>query len=161
MGGSIRLVSTLGSGAVFIVDLPLPEDESRAEPAPSDTLAGPERPILVVEDDGDTLEAAVEILRSAGYRISTAADGWQALESVRQERPRLIVLDLSMPVMDGRQFLTELRRDRRLSSIPVVLMSADGHLKDKATALGSVAYVEKPVDMDLLLATVERHTRLH
>lgn len=161
MGGTIRLVSALGSGSMFVVELPLPENSGNGEPIPSDLPIGPERPILIVEDDGDTLEAASEVLQSAGYRVSGAVDGWQALEAVRRERPRLIVLDLTMPVMDGRQFLVELRRDRKLCGIPVVLMSADRELKRASNDLGGVAYVEKPVDMDLLLATVERHGRIH
>ena len=81
--------------------------------------------VLVVEDDPNTLESVRDILLSAGYGVDTATTGRDALGRLLDEKqPEVIVLDIRMPVMDGRQFLTIVRAYHRLASIPVIVLTA-------------------------------------
>lgn len=117
------------------------------------------RRILIVEDDKDLLEALSEILRDEGYVVAGAVHGLEALQLLRGdfERPALILLDLTMPVMNGWQFRAHQRRDPDLSGIPVVVLSAGDHLADQMESLEIHEYVRKPIDLVHLLATIERH----
>jgi DNA-binding response OmpR family regulator len=81
--------------------------------------------ILVVDDDADTLDSVRDILAHAGFGVDTAATGRDALGKLLDEKqPAVIVLDIRMPVMDGRQFLTVVRAYHRLASIPVIVLTA-------------------------------------
>lgn len=117
------------------------------------------RRILIVEDDRDLREALSEILRDEGYVVAGAVHGLEALQLLRGdfERPALILLDLTMPVMNGWQFRAHQRRDPDLSGIPVVVLSAGDHLAEQMESLEIQEYVRKPIDLVRLLATIERH----
>jgi CheY-like chemotaxis protein len=118
------------------------------------------RPILVVEDDTDIREALMGILAEEGYAVLGAADGRQALDVLRDgARPTLILLDLMMPFMNGWQFRAEQKLDAALSDIPVVVISADANVKQKAESLDAVGYLKKPVELDALLEVVQRFGR--
>ena len=85
----------------------------------------PKTTVLVVEDDPNTLESVRDILLRAGYGVDTATTGRDALGRLLDEKqPEVIVLDIRMPVMDGRQFLTVVRAYHRLASIPVIVLTA-------------------------------------
>jgi two-component system chemotaxis response regulator CheY len=113
--------------------------------------------ILLVEDDYDVREALVETLRDRGYEVETAGDGEQALKVLRQGlRPGLILLDLMMPRMNGSEFRVVQRTDPELSSLPVVLLSADGRLDEKAQSLKVAGAIRKPIDLDQLFGVIER-----
>ena len=113
--------------------------------------------VLVVEDDRDCLDAVCELLRFEGYRTVAATSGREALDYLRgPERPELL-LDLMMPVMSGWQLLASLRQTAGLAAVPVVLLSADADLKQRARELGVAGYVRKPVDVETLLNVVRRH----
>ena len=114
--------------------------------------------ILVVEDRAPTADALRVLLEVEGYRVACAANGRQALDYLDAgHRPFVILLDLNMPVMDGRQLRSEMGRDPALASIPVIVVSADGSVRQKAASLGAADYLETPVEVDKLLAVVERH----
>src|SRR6266542_337059 len=118
------------------------------------------RRILIVEDDADLREALSEVLSDEGYAVTSAADGQEALDRLRRElRPSLILLDLTMPVMNGWQFRAEQRRDPDLSGIPVVVLSAGDHLAEQMGPLGIQEYVRKPIELDHLLAAIGRRCR--
>ena len=111
--------------------------------------------ILIVEDDDATREAMKALLERDGYRVVTAADGQEGIEQLRGGlEPSLILLDLSMPRMDGFQFRREQVQDSRLALIPVVVHSAGAAAERGTLALGAAAYLEKPVDVERLLALV-------
>jgi CheY-like chemotaxis protein len=113
--------------------------------------------ILLVEDDHDVREALGETLRDRGYDVQTATDGQNALEVLRGGlRPGLILLDLMMPRMSGTEFRTVQRADPALSAFPVVLLSADASMEDKAQALKVDGAIRKPIDLDQLFSTIER-----
>ena len=115
------------------------------------------RTILVVDDDFDVREALCDVLREEGFSVDAAADGVEALDYLRShEAPRLILLDLMMPRMDGAQFRTEQRRDPSISAVPVVLLSADTRIVEMTTTLAASGYLKKPVDLHRLLDTVKR-----
>lgn len=113
--------------------------------------------ILLVEDDYDVREALVETLGDRDYAVHSAADGEQALKLLRGGlRPGLILLDLMMPRMSGSEFRMVQMDDPELSSIPVVLLSADGRMEEKAQALKVDGAVRKPIDLNELFAVIER-----
>jgi CheY-like chemotaxis protein len=116
------------------------------------------RSILIVEDDSDLRQALSEVLRDEGYSVAMAADGREALDRLRRDlRPSLILLDLTMPVMNGWQFRAEQRQDPALSAIPVVVLSAGEHLAEQMVPLGIDDYVAKPIELNHLLQTIERY----
>ncbi len=113
--------------------------------------------ILVVEDDGATRESLGLILGAQGYGVLGAANGQEALGLLRSgPHPNLILLDLMMPVMDGWQFRREQERDAALAAIPVVVLSADGSVRQKAAALHATDYLQKPVEVESLLETIQK-----
>ena len=114
--------------------------------------------ILLVEDDYDVREALAETLREEGYSVDCAVDGQEALDLLRRQMPlpRLILLDLMMPRMSGADFRAAQRADPILSSVPVVVLSADARMAEKARLLDAVGAIRKPIDVDDLLGTIKR-----
>src|SRR5215208_6847382 len=113
--------------------------------------------ILVVEDDVDIQTALSSILRDVGYEVSCAGDGREALDRLRAGlRPAVILLDLMMPVMDGVEFRTNQLRDPALAHIPIVLLTADGRIREVARTLNAAAAFAKPFELVDLLAAVAR-----
>jgi len=114
-----------------------------------------DKTVLVVDDEPDVRGYLSQILRDAGFNVRTAADGIEALEMIRGEPPDFISLDLVMPRKSGQKLLYELRRDRMLSRIPVLIVTAhardelgEGDLKDivdSRVISGPGVYLEKPV----------------
>ena len=99
--------------------------------------------VLVVDDDADVRALVSELLTRAGYEVSEAPNGREALKSLFDERPDLVLLDISMPELDG---WATLDRIRELSDVPVVMLSALGAELEKVRALraGADDYVTKP-----------------
>ena len=115
--------------------------------------------VLVVEDTAIAREPLVKLLGYEGYRAIGVTNGQEALELLRAgPRPAIILLDLVMPVMDGWEFLRQRERDPSLASIPVVVVSAGDPGLARATALGAVAFLQKPVDPGNLASEVRRRT---
>ncbi|MBV8774227.1 MAG: response regulator [Deltaproteobacteria bacterium] len=121
--------------------------------------------ILLVEDDHSAREALHEILNHAGYSVLPAENGKRALESVEATGawPRLILLDLAMPVMDGVTFLSEVPRYAKLARVPVIVMSGDSKASRlRSERAGNVMEVlAKPVDLSRMMELVKRHAVGH
>lgn len=114
--------------------------------------------ILIVEDENPIRDVITEILEDEGYRVASATNGLEALTYLQQHtHPRLILLDLGMPIMTGWEFREHQQRDPRLADIPVVIMSALPDLYRKAAALQVADCLDKPVNIDTLLGTVARY----
>jgi CheY-like chemotaxis protein len=115
--------------------------------------------VFIVEDDFDIREVLSELLTDEGYAVAGAANGRDALQSLTggAPQPKLILLDLMMPVMSGSEFIAEQRRRAELAAIPVVVVSADSNLQQKAASLGANGSLRKPIEIDRLLATVKRY----
>ena len=110
--------------------------------------------ILVVEDDEDVREAMVAFLQMKGYSVASACNGKEALDYLfAAPAPDLIITDLAMPVMDGRQFRREQLKDARIAAIPMLVITA---MADR-THIDASEILLKPVDADLLLTAVSRH----
>jgi len=113
--------------------------------------------VLIVEDEDDIRELLAGLLEADGYRVLRARNGQEALALLHgPRRPCLIVLDLMMPVMDGRAFLRARRADPAASRLPVIIITAYGQDVDFA-GLGAAGLVPKPFDLDALLAMVAAH----
>jgi len=112
--------------------------------------------ILIVDDDPKALLLMEAILESHGYDLVFQNDGKQVIQVAKQEKPDLIFLDIMMPVFDGYLILTEIRDDKALRRIPVVMVTALGQdiNKEIAKTCGASAYITKPIDKKVLLETI-------
>jgi len=114
--------------------------------------------VLVVEDDPAIREYIAFVLDDAGYAQAWAANGQEALAYLRSHpAPVLILLDLMMPIMDGRAFRAEQQRDPALAGIPVVMLTASTNGDTSARELGVAGYIPKPMLPDQIVATVARY----
>ena len=121
-------------------------------------MAGHRHTVLLVEDDVEAREPLEELLRLEGLEVQIAGDGAEAHERLRGgARPCVILLDLRMPGMDGYEFRAEQMRDPALARIPVVVLSADALVDEKALQLGIEDYLRKPVDIDQFIAAIDSH----
>jgi len=112
------------------------------------------RRILVVDDDVDLREFLSAVLKADGYDVLTAENGAAALSVLRRVVPDLIVLDLTMPVMNGWQFREAQTAIPQYARIPTICLSGYQAARRQAAALGMNACVQKPFDMDELLEIV-------
>jgi CheY-like chemotaxis protein len=110
---------------------------------------------LIVDDSWDNRVIYAEFLTFRGYRVAEAVDGLEALDKVLALQPDLVVLDLSMPGMDGRETTRRLKADPLTRAIPILVLTGRLHLKDAALAAGADAYVAKPCLPDELIAEIE------
>ncbi|WP_426755767.1 response regulator [Myxococcus sp. Y35] len=108
--------------------------------------------LLIVDDELAIVEALQDILSVEGYDIVTAFNGAEGLHRMADAKPDLVLLDLMMPVMDGREMLRRMREDDSLRGIPVVVMSA-GRISDEERR-SSARFLAKPFELDVLLDTI-------
>ena len=115
-----------------------------------------QRTIMVVEDDVDISDAIAATLEDRGYAVIVAMNGEDALHKLREtdKLPRMILLDLMMPVMDGWQFRAAQLDDPMLAEVPVVLLSAHINVRKAADELRALAWLKKPIDLRTLLNVV-------
>ena len=120
-----------------------------------------EQRILVVDDDEDILALLCLVLETEGYRPIPARVGLDAIEFLNErDPPSLILLDIMMPRMNGEELVYALKASSRLSAIPVVVMSGDNKAPEKTRACRAHGCLVKPVDLDVLLRTVQQFTSL-
>jgi CheY-like chemotaxis protein len=111
-------------------------------------------PLLIVEDDEAVRQVMREVLEERGYVVASASNGREALNMLQHEpRPRLILLDLMMPVMNGWELLRELRQSAELAGIPVVVLSTLG----RAGTPSDVPAMPKPLNSEALVRLVEEY----
>ena len=113
--------------------------------------------ILVVDDDESARLVLCACLEECGYDVSCARNGREALDLLRGgKHPTLILLDLGMPVMDGKEFLDRQRQDAAIAGIPVFLLSGSPDLAEIAAACKAAGYFRKPFLYVHLLEAVRR-----
>jgi CheY-like chemotaxis protein len=115
--------------------------------------------ILVVDDEEDVRTYLLTVFADAGARICEAADGREALEVARRQRPSLITLDLSMPGADGVDAFCELRADEELCDTPVCIVTGHPEFRKviyERPVAAPEGYLNKPVDEAALVTTVRR-----
>ena len=112
--------------------------------------------VLVVDDEPQVVWMLQFSLEAEGYQTLSARDGRSALEEVREHHPRVVLLDIMMPVMDGWAFLEELQEIPQEERPRVIVVSARSSLRDRAKAaeLGADAFVAKPFNVDDLLVVL-------
>ena len=111
--------------------------------------------ILIADDHDDNRELLQLLLTAAGYEVWEARNGHECLELARNRPPDLIVMDLSMPVLDGWGVLRELRADQRTLKIPCMAVTAHADLeRNEALKTGFIAYVSKPYTAETLLNAI-------
>jgi signal transduction histidine kinase len=154
-GGTVEALSEgPGRGTEFVVRLPLrlpPIVDGHAPAAP--VAASPSRRrILVVDDNVDAAEALGELLRDYGHEVATAHDGPQALDHARLHRPEIVLLDISMPEMDGYEVAKRIRGELGLGDAILVALSGYGEDRHRRLAreAGFDQHVTKPVDASRL-----------
>jgi CheY-like chemotaxis protein len=119
-------------------------------------VLNPPATILVVEDSADVRELLVSLLTRSGYMIDSAPNGKAALELLQVQRPDLILLDLSMPIMDGWQTLAAIRAlpDGAQRIVAALTAHALPHERDEGLRRGFQAYITKPIDIRGFLQTI-------
>lgn len=111
--------------------------------------------ILIADDHDDNRELLQLLLSGAGYNVLEARDGSECLAIARDQTPDVILIDLSMPVLDGWGVIEELKADQHTRTIPCVAVTAHAELdRNEALETGFSAYVSKPFSSDHLLKTI-------
>lgn len=113
--------------------------------------------LLIVEDDDDNRVMVATLLAIRGYSAVTATNGCEALVLAREHRPCLILLDLMMPVMDGREFRLAQLADPAIADIPVLCLSGHHDASAIARSLKAVGCVQKPVVAEILLDMIQEY----
>lgn len=116
---------------------------------PSPAPGNMSKRILIVEDNPDNRILITDILSSLDYEVLVATDGESGVALAQSERPDLILMDLSLPKMDGWTAATEIKRDASLAHIPVIALTAHAMVGDRERALkaGCDDYISKPIDL--------------
>ncbi|MES2265538.1 MAG: response regulator [Bacteroidota bacterium] len=116
------------------------------------------RRILAVDDDHDILEVLQFILEDSGYEVETLSDGHKLMTTIQEKHPDLILLDIMLGNMDGRELCKEVKRQISTHNIPVIMISASHNV---GTTLnqenGPNDFIEKPFDINVLLNSVKKH----
>jgi signal transduction histidine kinase/ActR/RegA family two-component response regulator len=166
MGGSIEVESKAGEGSTFTVDLARGEPVAVAatdgdeQELVSERRYDGERRVLYIEDTVANINLIEEILQSRpSVKLLPAGMGQLGLDLAAEHRPDLILLDLHLPDIGGKEVLTRLRADQRTRDIPVVILSADATERSREPLLenGARAYLTKPIGVRQLLGVVDEH----
>jgi CheY-like chemotaxis protein len=114
--------------------------------------------VLLVEDQEDNRDMLSRRLKKRGYEVTIAVDGAEGVEKARSEAPDLILMDMSLPVMDGWEATRILKAEDGTRSIPVVALTAHAMSTDREKAFGAGcdAYETKPIELPRLLETMEK-----
>lgn len=116
--------------------------------------------VLIVDDDPDIREVLSDLLTSEGFSVASASNGERALTWLKTSgRPSVILLDLMMPVMNGKTFRSEQLRDTELAQVPVVVMSASENLLGLNGEFEGLPRLAKPLEVDDLIDVIGRHCR--
>ncbi|MBC7700002.1 ATP-binding protein [Aquabacterium sp.] len=169
MGGDVHVDSQDGLGSLFWFELTLPW----VDPAPSTASAaptlpavtgylGPRRKLLIADDVPANRTMLIDLLRPLGFETLEANNGQAALEQVHAAAPDLILMDVSMPVMDGLEAIRQLRQSTTTQSLPIIALSANASNADRTQALqaGANGFMTKPFERAILLAQLGIHLSL-
>ena len=166
MGGDIEVRSEIGEGSLFWFELDLPVIEGRVPDAAAVRAVigyeGQRRRVLIVDDVPQNRAMLMDALSALGFEVFDAGDGQEGLDLAGRVRPDLIVMDITMPVMDGLEATRRIRATPALAQIPIISVTASATPADEARsrAAGADAFVPKPIAMNLLLRLIGKHLHL-
>jgi CheY-like chemotaxis protein len=168
MGSEIKVESISGEGSTFSFEVELPEEKDWAADSrvvSQGTIlgyAGKRRKILLIDDRWENRSVLLNLLEPIGFKIIEASDGQEGLQQVLQTAPDLIITDLSMPVMDGFEFLHSLRSHRELQHHIVLVSSASVFEIDRHNSItaGGNDFLPKPIQAEILLEQVQKYLKL-
>ena len=167
MGGALQLDSAVGQGSRFWFELDLPVARTsvaavRTRQAPITGYVGPRRRILIADDLGANRQLLVAMLSPLGFEITEALHGQQVLDQVATAPPDLVLMDWSMPVMDGLEATRQLRRTESTRELPIIAITANASVQhqEQARAAGASDYIPKPFDCHELLDKIARQLDL-
>jgi len=117
--------------------------------------------ILVVDDNKDNRELVVKVLRRHGYDIIEAADGEEALKKAETERPALILMDISLPKIDGYEVTRRLKGQEHFKDVPIIALTAHAMKGDREKALcsGCEGYISKPISVRELPEQIKQYLK--
>lgn len=115
--------------------------------------------ILVVEDNTDNMTLIIDVLTSLQYEVISARDGQEGVDVARTQHPDLILMDMSLPKLDGWEATRRIKADPELKAIPVIALTAHAMLgdRDKALEAGCDDYLSKPINLRELAARLKQH----
>ena len=115
--------------------------------------------ILVIEDDSAILDSLKQLLEMEGFEVATAMNGQDGIDLLKasDRLPQLILLDLMMPIKDGFEFRNEQMENPKFASIPILVMTAEGHQSERKDRLKAKAILRKPLDIDQLIDVERRN----
>ncbi|MCC3467058.1 MAG: response regulator [Microcoleus sp. PH2017_06_SFM_O_A] len=168
MGSEIKVESISGEGSTFSFEVELPEEKDWAADSrvvSQGTIlgyAGKRRKILLIDDRWENRSVLLNLLEPIGFKIIEASDGQEGLQQVLQTAPDLIITDLSMPVMDGFEFLHSLRSHPELQHHIVLVSSASVFEIDRLNSIkaGGNNFLPKPIQAEILLEQVQKYLKL-
>ena len=162
MGGHVGFDSTLGEGSTFWIELPLAAEAANNEkPVQQDkaiVTGKPQQMVLYIEDNAANLRLVEAMLRHQPHlKLISATHGEFGLELARRYKPKVILLDIHLPGMDGYAVLEALKTDPTTRDIPVIALTADAMSIDIQRGLqaGFIQYLTKPVNMDALYEAID------
>ncbi len=179
--GEVSATSKLGKGSTFTINIPVKQEgeiselltesveqvieASNTQEIPNqarhiDDLIQPyqtDKPEILIIDDNSDIRTYLRSVLSQKYNVSEASDGKRGLELVRRTVPDIVLSDIMMPVMDGLEFCEQLKTDKAISHIPVILLTARSMDEQRAEGYehGADAYISKPFSLRLLLSRIE------
>lgn len=114
--------------------------------------------VLLVEDEMNIVESLQFLLKRAGFEVAVETDGRRGLDTVLNDTPDVLILDVMLPGMDGYEVLRQMRADQRARSVPVLMLTAKGQREDRETALkiGADLFITKPFANTEFLAAVKQ-----
>ena len=161
MGGRLIVQSQLGQGSTFTLSLPLPEIDVPVVRRSSGHVIGLQAGqegvrVLVVDDKADNRELVKQLLEAAGFDVRTANDGQQAVGAFEEWQPRLIWMDMRMPVMDGYESTRQIRALPGGDVVKIIALTASAFEEDRAAILaaGCDDMVRKPLEEDRLFVVM-------
>ncbi len=167
MNSKIQVSSTFNQGSTFWFEVDFPLSQGWISAATTDNNSkivgyqGKPRTILVVDDKEVNRLVVAEVLKNVGFIMIEAENGAQGLEQLRENQPDLIITDIAMPVMDGYEFIQQVRQNYS-QTIPIIASSASVSSADegKAIAAGCNDFLPKPVEMEQLFVKLQKFLQL-